>query len=277
MQQTSVYLYRNVITGYLNAEDPPTERFRKVYNRNLKVYRSTDNRIDIQVKNYDQKGANLNSTAIVFNLIINDSDQLVLSKDCVIRDPANGRIFVTLTSAELKNLNEGLYKYSVVQEYRDDVDSESYVVTRKEPLYIDSQYGVIGFLDIRGDVLGSFVQSTVVDKFSYTNPSALGEPETQFFISSIIDANPFETTPQRIHTFQFYYSDEFNGTVTVEASFEEQGGTPYKWVTVAESTDRPRFINVTGKYNWFRIKYEPAELVLEDEEAVNSLEKVIYR
>lgn len=268
MQLTSVYLYRNLVTAYNNAENPPTERFRKVYNRNLKIYKSVDNRIDIHVKNYDQKSTQLATSAVVFNLILSDTNELVLKKDCVIRDAASGRVFVNLSSSDLKQLKEGNYKFSIVQETRESVDNGSYVVTRSEPLYVDSQFGVIGFLKVFDDVYGKFMPSTEISIFNYTNPAALGESEPEFHISSIVDAQPIISKPQRVHTFQFYYSNDWEGKVEIQVSIEKQSGTPYEWVTVKEFTDARTFVNITGKYSWFRIRYTPTE---------GKVEKVLYR
>jgi hypothetical protein len=40
-----------------------------VYNRNLKIFRGVDNRIDIQVRNSDQKASNIAGSTLVFNLV----------------------------------------------------------------------------------------------------------------------------------------------------------------------------------------------------------------
>ena len=56
MHLISVYLYQNKIDVFTNAATAwQTERYRRVYNRNIKIYRGVDNRIDIQVRNSDQK------------------------------------------------------------------------------------------------------------------------------------------------------------------------------------------------------------------------------
>lgn len=268
MQLTSVYLYRNLITAYNNAENPPEERFRKVYNRNLKIYKSVNNRIDIHVKNYDQKATSLSGAVIVFNLIINDTNELVLKKDCIVRDTASGRIYVDLTSVDLEKLKEGNYKFSLVQEFRTTIDHDQYVVNKIEPLYVDSQYGVLGFLKVVDDVYGKFVPSTEINIFNYTNPAALGEPDAEFQISSIVDAQPTVSKPQRVHTFQFYYSNDWDGNVEIQASFEKQGSTPTNWITLYEFADAKSIVNINGKYSWFRIRYTPIE---------GSVNKVLYR
>jgi hypothetical protein len=60
MQFNPVYLYPNKVDVFTTPSDIwSTERYRRVYNRNLKIFRGVDNRIDIQVRNSDKKPATL--------------------------------------------------------------------------------------------------------------------------------------------------------------------------------------------------------------------------
>jgi hypothetical protein len=235
-----------------------------VYNHNLKIYRSVDNIIDIQVRNSDQKSTAYTGTDLVFNLITRDGKDLVINKVCTDVSKTQGRARVTLTRQEMIGLESGMYQYSIVQEHR----GQNNVLLQRTPLYFDSQYGAVGTLEVVGDVLSEAADSLLVDKFSYTNPASLGEPEAMFFISSIIDAQSQLTVPQSMHTFQMYFS-QYSGAVYIEASIEEQGATPTKWFTVTPDGDQsslisvteqsePIYKNVTGKYNWFRIKHVPS-------------------
>jgi hypothetical protein len=130
-------------------------------------------------------------------------------------------------------------------------------------LYIDDQFGAVATLEISGDVQGNLRSSTIVREFNYTNPATLGESQTPYFTSSIIDARPQTTNPQSLHTFQFYF-DDFDGTVTIQGSMGE-GGNPSTWVDIPNTAITPginNFVpsssvvykNVVGKWNWFRIK-----------------------
>ena len=44
-----------------------------VYNRGLMAYRSVDNRIDLQVRNSDEKKYNITGSTVVFNIINKES------------------------------------------------------------------------------------------------------------------------------------------------------------------------------------------------------------
>ena len=262
MQLNSVYLYSNKFDVYTNALSTEwiSERFRRVYNRNLKVYRSVDNRIDLQVRNSDEKAANITGSTVVFNIVTRDTKDLIYSKDCTTVGAANGRVYVTITKDDLLGLESGFYNWSLVQEIRSAVDGDEYTVTSRTPLYIDSQYGTIATLEINGDVYGEVEPSLVVDKFEYINPATTGNIEPKYYTSSIIDTKGHKETADSAHTFQLYFSGNYSGTVKIQGSISE-GGTPNVWsdllqFDVTDASD-PQYKNITGKYNFFRVRHYP--------------------
>jgi hypothetical protein len=234
-----------------------------VYNRNLKIYRSTDNKIDFQVKNGDQKPTDILGKFLVFNLFSQDSNRLLLQRDCEILSN-NGRAEVKIDQKDLNDLDEGFYNYSLVLEQRESLDSTSYTITSSIPLYIDEQYGAISVLEISGDLQGTPRPTEEIKEFSYVNPRTQGEPDTLYFISSIIDARPNSTDPQTLHTFQIYFTD-YEGKITIQGSMSK-GGAPERWVDIGDDAISPGgnnfqtdgnpivYKNVSGKWNWFRIK-----------------------
>jgi hypothetical protein len=230
-----------------------------VYNRNLKIYRGVDNRIDIQVRNADQKASNVTGSTLVFNLVSKDTRNLVLQKDFLDMDMSSGKVTVTLTEKELLDLDNGFYSYSIVKEVRSTVDSTDYQVTSRIPLYVDSQYDTVGTLEVAGDVYGDIVNSVVIDTFNYTNPFTQGDDTPSWFESAIIDTN-LESTGNTLHTFQFY-STNYTGSVMIQGNVDNQGATPResKWVDI-ESVDltTTSYKNIQGKWNWLRIKHIPS-------------------
>ena len=275
MQFNPVYLYSNKLDVFTSSMDTwSTERYRKVYNRNLKIFRGVDNRIDIQVRNADQKASNIVGSTLVFNLVSRDTNDLVLQKDFTAMDLATGKVTVTLTETELLDLDNGFYNYSIIKEIRSTVDSTDYRVTSKVPMYVDAQYDTVGTLEITGDVYGDVEPSVLVDTFNYTNPFTQGAAEPlPFYVSAIIDADPNTSPAYPTHTFQFY-STNYLGTVQIQASLESQGATPRdnKFSTVATvDLVNEKYKNVTGKYNWFRIKHIPAT------NNTGTVDKILYR
>ena len=290
MQFNPVYLYVNKLDVFTTLTDTwSTERYRRVYNRNLKIFRGVDNRIDIQVRNSDQKTTNLTppvdpddnqpyDNVLVFNLVSQDTKDLVLQKDFTAIDLSTGKVTITLTERELLDLDNGFYNYSIIKELRNNLDEDStelgYEIISKIPLYMDSQYNTIGTLEITGDVYGGVANSVIVDTFNYTNPFTQGATEPfPFYTSQIIDARPNTSPAYPIHTFQFYTTN-YTGTVEIQASLDAQGATPRetKWSTVA-TVDllTEQYKNVTGKYNWFRIKHIPAT------NNTGTVDKILYR
>ena len=262
MQFNPVYLYSNkidVFTEQLAAWT--TERYRKVYNRNLKIYKSVDNRIDIQVRNSDQKTMNITGSTLVFNLVVRDTQDLVFQKDFTAQDLSTGKVTVTLTESELFDLDPGFYQYSVVKEVRTTINADEHKVTSKIPMYVDSQYGVLANLEILGDVEGSVNPSLLVNEFKLVDPTTSGETSPPpYFLSTIIDANLNKATADSLHTFQFYF-DGYDGTVVIQGNLDSQGATPREktWsdLLTFQPTEDIMYKNIVGKYNWFRIKHEP--------------------
>jgi hypothetical protein len=260
MSLTSVYLYSYKIDAYIYAIEDTTAstRYKKVYNQNLKIYRSVDNRINIRVKNSSQKSINIGNSALVFRLVADNTEKLILEQDCVIVDPSLGIAHVDLLETTMEQLDEGSYYYTLTQEFREPT-SVGYTVIRRVPLYIDSQQGIRVPVLVVGDVKGSFRPSVIIDTFNLTNPAFLGEMFPRFRISSIVDANPWTTVAKTLHTFQFYFSETYQGKVNIEASIDLQGASPRNWFVVHEfePTSTREYHNVAGKFSWFRIKHFP--------------------
>jgi hypothetical protein len=157
------------------------------------------------------------------------------------------------------DVDPGQYSYSITREIRETIDSTDYKVISRTPMYMDSQYGTVATIEVLGDVLGTVEPSLVVDKFSYTNPFTQGDETPKYYVSSIIDANPTINTASTLHTFQFYHTN-YVGTVTIQGNIDEQGATPRetKWVDITNvDLGSEKYKNITGRWNWFRIKHVP--------------------
>ena len=133
MQAISVYLYPNKLDVYTNSLATwTTERYTRVYNRNLKIYRGVDNRIDLQIRNADEKATDATGVTLVFNLVDRDTQKLILQKDTVTVDATRGRFYVTLTETELLEVDRTSYQYSIHREQRTDLgDGEKKVFQRR--------------------------------------------------------------------------------------------------------------------------------------------------
>jgi hypothetical protein len=97
--------------------------------------------------------------------------------------------------------------------------------------------------------------------------------ETDYYISSIIDARPEISDPQTLHTFQFFTSN-YIGSATIQGSLSD-GVNPHVWADLSTvqiaSTDDTFFSNISGKYNYFRIKHSP------NVENQGTFDRILYR
>ena len=198
----------------------------------------------------------------------------------------------------MRDIEPGLYQYSFIKETRTTVASGQHKVTSSYPLYLDSQFGADGTIEVEGDVYGEpydTVEVTTFNKtvnFDKTTNSRDDDPAfdlprpnyarhtpisgyEEFFESSIIDAQGNKATPQSLHTFQVY-ADAYEGELKLQASLDP-GGVPIdeNWTDLktwnVTTADTNFYHNITGKYNWFRFRHVPAD------NNTGSLDKILYR
>lgn len=273
MQLNPVYLYPNQIEVYTTLDNSWTEeRYRKVYNRNIKIYRSVDNRLDLQVRNCDQKAKDITGTTVVFNLISIDTKELVLQKDCTTVDAVKGKVYATITEQELFGIEEGFYQYSIHQETRTSINNDNYFVANKKILYVDSQFGAVSTIQVAGDINGSPKETISLEYFSKDRPATVGVSEPTRYYSQIISTNEHTQTPQSLHSFQFKMNS-YTGTVVIQGSIDDSSA-PTSWAdleTITFSSSNSYFQNIVGKYNWFRIKHTPAT------SNTGAVDKIYYR
>lgn len=255
MQINSIYLYSNLFNVYFNPpSDGIRERNEMPYNRDMIIQRNADNRIDFQVKSGDQKKVNISGSTLVFNLIDIRNEDLVFSKDLTADDATIGRMYFTFTREDLQDLEEGFYRWSLMKESRTTIDADEYTVTDRTPLYFDSRFSTTGNLEIRGSAMGMPYDTKELKEFQLKKTF---DDEPDFYLSSIIDANVRTTNPASLHTFQFYTTG-YTGTIEIQANTDD-GATPTQWTTLESFVPDTNLLykNITGKYNFFRIKHTP--------------------
>jgi hypothetical protein len=269
MQEISIYLYPNNLDAFTNLDTWDGMRYRRVYNRNLKLYGGVDNKIKIQVRNVDQKPVNLTGSTMVFTLVSRDSQELLLEKDCSVYDITTGALTVSISKSELLDIEPGLYNYSIRRETRTAIDNDEYIVNASYPLYVDSQYDAIGTIEVLGNISGNATTSKVtkewIKKLVYDKVTI----DDDYFISGIVDAQPQFGTPQTLHSFQVYMTN-YTGDFEIQGSLSE-GGNPGTWVVLSSQSYTNKsmdFLNIVGKWNFFRFKYSPDS---------GTVDKVLYR
>lgn len=260
MQINYFYLYRNQLDVFTSSTESWTqERYRKVYNRSTKVFRDTNNTIDFQVRNSNQQSINLSSSTLVFNLISRTTQNLILQKDCTAVDASIGRFQLQLTERELYDIESGFYDFTLIKEQRENIDSTNYRTISKEPLYINDNYDVPSTLEVLNSVQGEIKPSIKIENFSRINPEAVGDQDPQYFESSLISANPYTETASSFHTFQIF-PNNYTGEIVIQGSLDNNA-SPENWIdldiTDIVQSSQSFYVNVQGKYNYFRIKHTP--------------------
>jgi hypothetical protein len=199
--------------------------------------------------------------------VVPDTQELLIKKDCETLAADIGRTALTITKEEILGLEPGLYQYALSYETRQS-QGDYYTVTESRPVYVDSQYGVTGTLEVYGDIDGEASFSQEIKEFKRYAP--FDTTPNEFFISGIIDADASRVTPQSLHTFQLFLTN-FSGRVILQASLETSAN-PQTWVDL-ETRDyvetQQEYINVMGKYNWFRFYITPNDADLFGDFTVN--------
>lgn len=250
MQQIPVYLYSNKIYLYTNFESWTNQRYRQVYQRNLKAYRGVDNRIDFEVRNADQKKQDISALDIVFTLWAYDSKELILSRACTVVDNNSGRAYITISESEAQQLKDGFYQYSVYGLK----DSQ-----HKIPLYFDSQYDAVGTLEMISSTFPEPVQSTELTDFF----NDVG----QYVVTSAIDAKPGYNQNAGLHTFAVYMAN-FTGELIIQGSLQDN---PTVWADIEThniTNSGLDYYNITGVWLWLRVKIKTTS---------GSIDKILYR
>jgi hypothetical protein len=125
---------------YTNLGSWTKERFRKVYQRTMKIYKGVDNRLDFQVRNNDNKAKNITELdSVTFNIIAVDTKGIQLQKAVTIETATEGKMYVLLSEADIQGLERGYYQFSM---FYTDGDGNRF------PLYGDSQYDALGQLHV---------------------------------------------------------------------------------------------------------------------------------
>lgn len=240
MQLNSSYLYPNKIQLYANLDQWKQERYHQVYQRPYYLYKGVDNKLDLHVKNSDQKDKNVTGYDVVFNITAVESGELVARKDCTAYDVTSGRFYVEFNEQEVFDLEPGFYNFSV------------YVIKNgvKQPLYGDSKHGAAGQLEVVSGVYGGPKDSRVIDTFLETGVN------TNEYLSEVIDAKPQFNQNEALHTFAFYLTD-YSGDITIQGTLENTTD-PAHWVdieTVTYANQGITYKNISGVWSQMRIHH----------------------
>ena len=254
MQLLPRYLVKNRINLIANDVGFVTE-YRPVYQRQIQLYKGIDNKIEFKLLNADQKPINTDLYTIKF-LAFDEAKNLVIDKVADTLDDrssnAKGLFSVTVNDSDMINLKQQYLSYAV---YLLDANQDP-VLT-----YSDSHFGNAGIIKLSAEAFpGAKASKTVTTFFPSTQ-------NTEEYVSDAVDAEPGVNGNEALHTVAIY-SNGFSGTVTVQATLENQITGTTEWadvmsVTLTGTETEPTPVNFNGIFNWIRIKtdIDPADKI----------------
>ena len=254
MQLVPRYLVKNRINVIANVAGFAVE-YRPVYQREIQVYRNIDNVLEFRLLNADQKPVNTTNYTPKF-VAFDESNNLIIERDGVVLDDGSsatkGLFTVTVTENDLVNVLQQFLKYNV---YLVD-NNEDKLLT-----YTNEHFGNDGIIRVNSYAFpGAKKSKTMINFYRET---AGQEP----FISDAIYAEPGVNGNEALHTAAVYTSG-YTGTVTVQATLENQATEHNKWADIATLTfdgteTEPTPVNFNGVFSYirFRTSVDPTDKI----------------
>ena len=230
--------------------------YRPVYNRDIEIYRGIDNALQFKLLNADQKGVNVATGYTIKFMAYDESDRLVIEKDCTIQHDGStisrGKFKVTVTENDLKNLKQQFLSYVV---YLVETDGDK-VLT-----YNQSNFKNNGTIFVNGKTFPGPLKTSSVTSLTETAVNS------SIWVSSAVNAEPAVNGNEALHTAAIY-TNAFIGDVTVEATLDNQITGTTNWGTVAtlsfngtETAPSPVSFNGVFSYIRFKTTVNPADKI----------------
>lgn len=259
MYSTTIYTYQQItqVVALDSSGQYFDRRYGPVYAKKITVNKGVDNVLLFQIVNQDQKPVNVTGSEFVFRLIDTAGAAILLENDMTILNATLGRIKVTLSANDTRNLPSDPVSYSI----------ERYSGILHETLFMDQQAQGRGDVDVVDSVLPEFVPSrtvTLPDIYGpqlYPNPvSNQGWPDwARDQPPSFQNINPIQYTSQvptngnSLTTFRLKF-DHFTGNINAQAAENYQS----EWYDVGpmhtfQNQTQPVFLHVEGFHPLLRL------------------------
>ena len=264
MQKISFYLLPNRITVIAGVAGLITE-YRKVFQRNIKLYKGINNTIQIDVKNADQKRVDIRNYTPYIRLF--DSEQkLLLSKYGTINMATPGLFTVIFDETELNQIqNQQLKLVTYLNESGGDI-----------PLYAGTQFDISVTVDLEdgyndkrrsstgnGQIITTFTLNYGEDAFysqvAYFKPLINSDVIVTTVDATIIDIDnsiPINA-PEGQYTPITYYTGTYHGRIDVEVSNNDSTALGNTWTLIrTDMVNSNAVVNITlsGDYQFIRFK-----------------------
>jgi hypothetical protein len=274
MLKLPIYIYETGYTLFSDLDEAVRQGYTPMYTKDIQIVKSVTNTIKFTVKNQDQKPIDISGETLTFVLVNKETGAVHIEKPCTTTDDGStvatrGTATITLTESDTASLVSKFYKFSVYRTING---------TGKYPAYANTYFGVQGTCEVVDQVYPAFTDSTTLPNTDFTRPltSDFYRPSGQIteYVSSIYDAQPEYKRNGAVHTFQ-YYSSSYIGDITIQGTLDSQVTADTSWVDLTTisltSSDSVGYTNVTGVYNYFKLKHLP------NNSNTGTLDKVLVR
>jgi len=255
MQKISSYIYKNRIqvvsdTGYLPME------WKIVYQRTVKIYKGIDNVIEFDIRNGDQRRLNISN--LNMKMAVMDSlNERVCIVDVIPVPNTKGLASCTIPSSSLLSICPQRLTYSVYIENNDGT---------KSPIYGDTQYGMIGKIQLFGGALPESLPPVIINTFYFT-PDDSVTPIIHHYFSEAAEINPPNDYVSEQKIVLDFIIDNLDADITVQITDYAVISTATEWTTIERFSVVPTTTRVNKTYNhiidysnnvgWLRVKYTP--------------------
>lgn len=232
-----------------------------VYHRTIQIYKGIDNSVQFRLFNADQKGIDLSGYTPRF-MAWDENHNLVIEKDGVVQDDGSsaqtGKFTVTITKNETLDLRDQYLSYTI------------YLAQTGEPdtiTYTDTHFGNQGVIKLSSGAFPGVKSSKSITQFTQSDINS------QEYISETLDAEPGINGNSALHTAAIY-SNSYSGTITVQATLENNVTEATDWADVASvsldgTETQPVPVNFYGVFSHIRL--------LTSANPANTINKVLIR
>lgn len=273
-----VYLYTNLFEVILDLDN--NNRINQVmYQRDLKLQKGVNNKVQIQFKNSDQKLINVSTSSFKFVLFDTVNQRNLIEKSVTILDDGITRALrglgeVVFTESELQACESTYYKMGVKAL---DTDG-SYV-----PTYANTYYGVGATIEVRNDLYPTLVPSQETTTFSMYYNADQTALRYEYYTGNL-NAYPEFKSNTALHTAAIYMTG-YKGRVIVEGTLETSPTTFGQYAIIKDTTYNSftgiDYYNFNGIFSKIRIRYipakEPVSQLNNNKVYAGTIDKVLYR
>ncbi len=253
MQFTPRYLVNNRINIIANVDPTRLERafvteYRPVYQRQIQVYKGIDNVLQFKLLNAEQKPVTSIEELTPKFVAFDENKNMIIERDCIVLQETDSTVItnkglftVTITENDLLNVKDQFLNYSIYL-----VDNTG----AKSLTYANEHFGNSSIMKISSDAFPAPANSEELLVWHIEN--------NNYWVTNSSDAQPTINGNEALHT-AVVYSTGYVGTVTVQATLDNQIEVGTYWADIATLTfdgteSEPVPINFNGVFSYVRLK-----------------------